>query len=104
MEDKELLGKKGVGENEKGENGFPSAYLFPKFTVFIFFPQQSFTGFPTTIVFSREYSMVGGRQVKDCWGKKGVGKMEKEKMVFPLLIFSPNPQFLYFFPNSQFSP
>ena len=48
--------------------------------------------------------MVVGKQVKDCWGKKGVGKMKKEKMVFPLLIFSPNPQFLYFFPNSQFSP
>ena len=30
--------------------------------------------------------------------------MKKEKMVFPLLIFSPNPQFLYFFPHQPFPP
>ena len=37
---KGLLGKKGGGENEKGENGFPPSYFFPKSSVFIFFPQQ----------------------------------------------------------------
>ena len=48
--------------------------------------------------------MVLGKQVKDCCGKKwGDGENEKrEKMVFPLLIFSPNAQFLYFFPSRQF--
>ena len=45
--------------------------------------------------------MVVGKQVKDCWGKKGGGENEKGEMVFPLLNFSPNPQFLYFFPNSH---
>ena len=30
--------------------------------------------------------MVVGKQVKDCWGKnEGVGKMKKERMVFPIL-------------------
>ena len=48
--------------------------------------------------------MVVGKQVKDCWGKKGGGENEKGENGFPLLIFHPNPQFLYFFPNSQFSP
>ena len=42
--------------------------------------------------------MVVGKQVKDCWGKKGLGKMKKEKMVFPLLIFS---QILSFYIFSQ---
>ena len=37
---KDWWGKKGGGENEKGENGFPPSYFFPKSSVFIFFPQQ----------------------------------------------------------------
>jgi len=37
---KDCWGKKGGGENEKGENGFPPSYFFPKSSVFIFFPQQ----------------------------------------------------------------
>ena len=48
--------------------------------------------------------MVVGKQVKDCWGKKGDGENEKEGNGFPPSYFSPNPQFLYFFPNSKFSP
>ena len=46
-------------------------------------------------IFFPENSMVVGKQVKDCWGKnEGVEK----------IIFSPNPQFLYFLPSSHFSP
>ena len=37
---KDSWGKKGGGENEKGENGFPLSYFLPKSSVFIFFPQQ----------------------------------------------------------------
>ena len=46
--------------------------------------------------------MVEGKQVKDCWGKKGGGENEKGENGFPLLIFSPNPQFLYFSPTASF--
>ena len=45
------------------------------------FTQQSFTCFSTTIEFSRENTMVLGKQIKDCWGKKwGVRKNEKRRM------------------------
>ena len=82
----------GTGKNKKGENHF-LLFHFPQPP---FFPQQSFTCFPPIIEYSRKNTMVVGKQVKDCTGKKwGVGENEKRRMVFPLPIFSPNPQFLY---------
>ena len=61
-----------------------------------FFPQQSFTFFPTTKDIFLENSMVLGKQVKDYWGKnEGLGKMKKGENDFPSY-FSPNPQIYIF--------
>ena len=69
-----------------------------------FFPQQSFTSFPTTIEFFPGKFYGCGEAGKGLLGKKmrGWGKWKNEKMVFLLLIFSPNPQFLYFSPAAIF--
>jgi len=36
--------------------------------------------------------------------KEGVGKLKKEKIVFPLLVFSPNPLVFMFFPQQPVFP
>ena len=69
----DILGTKNIENWNKRAN-----FLFAREARAKFLPRESF--------------MIVGKQVKDCWGKKmrGWGKLIKEEMVFPYVIFSPS--------------
>ena len=88
-------------ENHSPLFHFPHPLIFSPTVLYLLPHNHSI--FPGKILWSGKFYGCG-EAGKGLLGEKGVGKMKKGENGFPLLIFSPNPQFLYFFPSSQFSP
>ena len=79
--------------------------FYPSFSpLLIFFPQQSSTSFPTSIEFFSRKFYGCGEAGKGLLGKKneGLGKMKREKIVFPFLFFPQILSFYIFSPAASF--